>query len=145
MSVASKAIHNPEEDPSRKPIRLQSSAKYFGSQKFPILDNSSLDFYELGELLNSFTRAVVFCDSKAAIFAENSSSTPASNILDSKKLLLSLSECSKRIALHWIPGDCGVTGNELADHLMKKELPFTRQQGKLSLLPVPIVLLREKK
>ncbi|GFR15914.1 hypothetical protein TNCT_293301 [Trichonephila clavata] len=84
----------------------------------------------LEELLNSFTRAVVFCDSKAAIFAENSSSTPASNILDSKKLLLSLSECSKRIALHWIPGDCGVTGNELADHLMKKGASIHQTTGK---------------
>ncbi|GFT58498.1 hypothetical protein TNCV_1249881 [Trichonephila clavipes] len=36
--------------------------------------------------LNGFTRAAVFCDSKAPIFAVNSNSTPASsNILDCKK------------------------------------------------------------
>ncbi|GFU80040.1 RNase H domain-containing protein [Trichonephila clavipes] len=72
--------------------------------------------------LNSLTRAVVFCDSKAAIFAVNSNSPPASaNILDCKKLLQSLSEYSKQIVLQWIPGHCGVTGNELVDHLAKKE------------------------
>ncbi|GFT97849.1 hypothetical protein TNCV_2167611 [Trichonephila clavipes] len=48
--------------------------------------------------LNSFTRAVVFCDSK-----------------------MSLSEYSKKIVLQWIPGHCGVTGYEFEDHLAKKE------------------------
>ncbi|GFW25278.1 hypothetical protein TNCV_5088441 [Trichonephila clavipes] len=59
--------------------------------------------------LNSFTRAVVFCDSKAAIFAVNSNSPPdSSSILDCKKLLQSLSEYSKQIVLQWIPGHCSV-------------------------------------
>ncbi|GFV91035.1 RNase H domain-containing protein [Trichonephila clavipes] len=71
--------------------------------------------------LNSFTRAVVFCDSKAAIFAVNSNSPPASsNIRDYEKLLQSLSEYSKQIVLQWIPGHCGVTGDEFTDHLAKK-------------------------
>ncbi|GFY34090.1 uncharacterized protein LOC103524116 [Trichonephila clavipes] len=71
--------------------------------------------------LNSFTRTVVFCDSKTAIFGVNSNSPPASsNILDSKKLLKSMSEYSKQIILQWILGHCGVTGNEFANHLAKK-------------------------
>ncbi|GFU69547.1 hypothetical protein TNCV_1351071 [Trichonephila clavipes] len=77
--------------------------------------------------LNSFTRDVVFCDSKAANFAVNSNSPSASsNILDCKKLLQSLSEYSKHIFLKGIPGHCGVTGNELVDHLQGRELPFNR-------------------
>ncbi|GFW32150.1 hypothetical protein TNCV_2601761 [Trichonephila clavipes] len=56
-----------------------------------------------------------------AIFAVNSNSTPASgNILDCKKLLQSLFEYFKEILLLWIPGHCGVIGNELADYLSKK-------------------------
>ncbi|GFV07613.1 hypothetical protein TNCV_4941161 [Trichonephila clavipes] len=92
--------------------------------------------------LNSFTRAVFFCDSKAAIFAVNSNSPPTSSgILDCKKLLQSLSDppvirnpwstdryrdekvlehFSEQIVVQWIPGHCGVTGNEFADHLAKK-------------------------
>ncbi|GFR32717.1 hypothetical protein TNCT_285971 [Trichonephila clavata] len=71
--------------------------------------------------LNSFTRAVGFCDSKAEIFAVSSNSTPASsNILDCKKPLQGLSEYSKQIVLQWISGYCSVTGNELEDHLAKK-------------------------
>ncbi|GFY22652.1 RNase H domain-containing protein [Trichonephila clavipes] len=51
----------------------------------------------------------------------NSNSTPASsNILDCKKLLQSLSEYSKKFVLQWIPGHCGVAGNELVHHLTKK-------------------------
>ncbi|GFU57221.1 RNase H domain-containing protein [Trichonephila clavipes] len=91
-------------------------------------------------LMNSFTRDVVFCDSKAAIFANNlNSSAASSNILDCKKLLQSLSEYSKQIVLQWIPGHCGVIGNEFADHLAKmgasiqqitrKAVPFTSARG----------------
>ncbi|GFT28083.1 hypothetical protein TNCV_644711 [Trichonephila clavipes] len=51
----------------------------------------------------------------------NSNSTPASsNILDCKKTATSLSEYSEQIVLQWIPGNCGVTGTEFADHLAKK-------------------------
>ncbi|GFQ64831.1 hypothetical protein TNCT_307601 [Trichonephila clavata] len=35
-------------------------------------------------------------------------------------MLKSLSEYSKQIVLQWISGDCGVTGNEFANHLAKK-------------------------
>ncbi|GFW22253.1 hypothetical protein TNCV_1430071 [Trichonephila clavipes] len=56
---------------------------------------------------DSFAWAVVFSDSKAAIFTVNSNSTPASsNILDCKKLLQCLSDYSKQIVLHWISGHC---------------------------------------
>ncbi|GFX76909.1 hypothetical protein TNCV_3279441 [Trichonephila clavipes] len=86
--------------------------------------------------------AFVFCDSKTVTFAVNSNSTPASsNILDGKKRPQSLSEDSKEIVLKWIPGHCGVTGKELADHLAKKGASI--QQGKLSLLPVLSILLRK--
>ncbi|GFQ91817.1 uncharacterized protein LOC103523915 [Trichonephila clavata] len=68
--------------------------------------------------LNIFIRAVVFCDSKAAVFAVHSNSTPASfNILDCKKLLKSLSE---EIVLQGIHGHGIVAGNVFADHLAKK-------------------------
>ncbi|GFU22502.1 hypothetical protein TNCV_1304131 [Trichonephila clavipes] len=36
------------------------------------------------------------------------------------KTINSLSECSVEIVLLWIPGLCGVTGNELVDHQAKK-------------------------
>ncbi|GFT70081.1 hypothetical protein TNCV_4690231 [Trichonephila clavipes] len=68
--------------------------------------------------------------------AVNSNSTPASsNILDSKKLLHSLFQYSKEIALKWIHGHCSVTSKELVDYLAKngasiqettrKAIPFT--------------------
>ncbi|GFQ82090.1 hypothetical protein TNCT_515231 [Trichonephila clavata] len=83
---------------------------------------SVVDLAQLHCHLNSFTRAVALRHSKAAIFATNSNSTPASsNILDCKKLLQGLTEFSKQMVLQWIPGHCGVTGNELVDHLAKKE------------------------
>ncbi|GFT75998.1 nuclear receptor-binding protein [Trichonephila clavipes] len=86
--------------------------------------------------LNSFIRAVVFCDSKVAVFAVNSNSPPASSsILDCKKLLQSLSEYSKQIVLQWMPEYCIVTGNEFGDylakkrasiqHIIRKAVPFT--------------------
>ncbi|GFU87844.1 hypothetical protein TNCV_964001 [Trichonephila clavipes] len=36
------------------------------------------------------------------------------------KLYKSLSEYTKQIVLQWIPENCSVTGNEVADHLAKK-------------------------
>ncbi|GFV69544.1 RNase H domain-containing protein [Trichonephila clavipes] len=99
---------------------------YLTTGKFATAFDGEVDALQvvLGQLhchLNSFTRAIVFCDSKAATFAVNSNSTPASsNILDCKKLLQSLSEYSKQIVLQWIPGHCGTSGNEFADHLAKK-------------------------
>ncbi|XP_015922042.1 uncharacterized protein [Parasteatoda tepidariorum] len=71
--------------------------------------------------LNSFVMAVIFCDSKAEIFAVISNTTPVSfNILECKELLQGLFGLSKEIVLQWIPGHCGVAGNELVDHLAKQ-------------------------
>ncbi|GFR12736.1 hypothetical protein TNCT_85341 [Trichonephila clavata] len=97
---------------------------------------------QLHRHLNSFTSAVGFRDSKAVIFdVESSNSTVSSNIFDCKKLLQSLSAYFKEIVLQWISGHCVVSGNELVNHLAKKrELPFKRQQEKLSLLPLPSLL-----
>ncbi|GFX15948.1 hypothetical protein TNCV_522551 [Trichonephila clavipes] len=67
---------------------------------------------------HGLTRAVVFCDSKAAIFDVDPNYPPVfSNTFDCKILLQSLSE---QIVLQWIPRHCGVTGNEFSDHLTKK-------------------------
>ncbi|GFT11092.1 integrase catalytic domain-containing protein [Trichonephila clavipes] len=86
------------------------------TQKTDLRQSSSFSSFDL-----RIYWAVVFCDSKAAIFAVNSNSPPASSsILDCKKLLQSLSEYSKQILLQWIPGHRGVTCNEFADHLEKK-------------------------
>ncbi|GFW69667.1 RNase H domain-containing protein [Trichonephila clavipes] len=99
---------------------------YLTMRKFPIAFDGEVAALQvvLAQLhchLNSFTRAVVFYDSKAAIFAVSFNSPPASSsILDFKKLLQSLPEYSKQIVLQWIPGHCGVTGIQFADYLAKK-------------------------
>ena len=71
--------------------------------------------------LRSFKRAVSFCDSKTTILGVNSSITPiSSDIIEGKNLLKCLHVLPKQVVLQWIPGHCGVSGNELADYLAKQ-------------------------
>ena len=65
--------------------------------------------------------AVIFCDSKVAILAVNSNTNPtSSDIIECKNLLRGLYVFSKQVVLQWIPGHCGVAGNERADYLAKQ-------------------------
>ncbi|GFU87737.1 hypothetical protein TNCV_1483881 [Trichonephila clavipes] len=57
-------------------------------------------------------------DSKAAIFAVHSNSLVSSNILDCARNCYRV--CLSTLSIQWIPGHCGVTGNEFADHPAKK-------------------------
>ncbi|GFT34502.1 hypothetical protein TNCV_4124821 [Trichonephila clavipes] len=53
----------------------------------------------------------------------------ATGFQEKRPPMSSLSEYSKEIVLQWIPGHCGVTGNELADHLANKR-PSIQQTRK---------------
>ncbi|GIY27267.1 hypothetical protein CDAR_455761 [Caerostris darwini] len=71
--------------------------------------------------LEKFTRAVILCDSRAALVAIVSNNNPkAQDILDCRYHLENLASLEKTIILQWVPAHCGVPGNEKADFLPKR-------------------------
>ena len=76
---------------------------------------------------DKFERAVIFCDSKAAILSAASTETKISReARDCQDLIRQLKGKHKQIALQWIPGHCQITGNEQADVLAKKGAKITQ-------------------
>ena len=74
---------------------------------------------------NKFERAVIFCDSKAAILSVASTETKISTeARDCQDLIRQLKGKHKQIALQWIPGQ--IAGNEQADELAEKGAKITQ-------------------
>uniref|UniRef100_A0A0R3TKE2 ribonuclease H n=1 Tax=Rodentolepis nana TaxID=102285 RepID=A0A0R3TKE2_RODNA len=68
-----------------------------------------------------FTKAVILSDSQSAIDSIGNRKTPkTAEIKECRKLYELLREKNKTVVLQWIPGHCGIKGNELADTLAKK-------------------------
>ena len=79
----------------------------------------------LNELIcrsSSFAKVVILSDSQAAISSIGNYIQPPINnyVLDSRRIIKSLTQLNKAVALQWIPAHCGITGNEAADFLAKK-------------------------
>ncbi|GIY63209.1 hypothetical protein CEXT_489301 [Caerostris extrusa] len=71
--------------------------------------------------LGKFTRAVILCDSRAALLAIVSDNNPKTqDILDCRYHLENLASLEKTIVHQWVPALCGVPGNAKADFLAKK-------------------------
>ncbi|KAJ4446881.1 hypothetical protein ANN_13581 [Periplaneta americana] len=71
--------------------------------------------------MDKFTNAVILSDSKAAILSINKTGHPyTEQINNCQKILATLKERGKTVALQWIPGHCNLHGNEQADTLAKK-------------------------
>jgi hypothetical protein len=63
-------------------------------------------------------RAVIFCDSKAALLSAGSTETVIS--AEARYCQVLIRQGQTQIALQWIPGRCQIVGNEYADALVKK-------------------------
>jgi ribonuclease HI len=71
--------------------------------------------------VEKFSKVVLFSDSQAAIQAIGSNSPPLSDeIFQCRVYLRNLIVKKKHVVLQWIPGHCGVKGNEQADFLARK-------------------------
>ncbi|VDO01487.1 unnamed protein product [Rodentolepis nana] len=68
-----------------------------------------------------FTKAVILSDSQSAINSiENRETHKTAEIKECRKIYELLREKNKTLVLKWIPGHCGIKGNELADTLAEK-------------------------
>ena len=76
---------------------------------------------QLKNFVNHFQKAVIFCDSRAAIEAIAKLHDPKTNrVKNVQDEINSLQQNNKSITIQWIPSHCGLNGNERADLLAKK-------------------------
>lgn len=76
---------------------------------------------QLNNFLDRFDKAVIFCDSKAAISAICNLQDPKIvPVKETQEIIRSLQQKNKKIAIQWIPAHCDLDGNEKADSLAKK-------------------------
>lgn len=88
---------------------------------------------QLNNFLHAFNKAVIFCDSKAAILAVANLQDPKTvQVKEIQEIIKSIQEKNKKIAIQWIPAHCGLDGNEKADFLAKKGTKI-KQIGKTSM------------
>ncbi|GIY54026.1 hypothetical protein CDAR_67411 [Caerostris darwini] len=72
--------------------------------------------------LDKFTRAVILCDSKTAMFPIVSDSNPLTqDILDCRLHLQNLTSLEKNITPQRVPAYCQVSSNKKAGYLVKKD------------------------
>ncbi|XP_071040011.1 uncharacterized protein [Parasteatoda tepidariorum] len=77
---------------------------------------------QLLDLLREFETVVILSDSQAAIQVIGSAGAPTSfEVLQCRELIRRISQENKRIKLQWIPGPCGIYGNDQADLLARKD------------------------
>ncbi|XP_035205241.1 uncharacterized protein LOC118180225 [Stegodyphus dumicola] len=76
-----------------------------------------VDLQQLSLRQSSFRRAVVLSDSTSAIQAISSRECKNICVQQCQKVIKKLSH---KISFQWVPSDCGIYGNEIADMLGKK-------------------------
>ena len=68
-----------------------------------------------------FSKVVLLSDSQSAIYAiANGEAPKTAEVQECRRLYTLLTGMNKTVVLQWIPGHCGIIGNEHADALAKK-------------------------
>lgn len=79
--------------------------------------------------IRHFTNAVILSDSSAAIQAITSSNCKSVQIKECQQIISQLEKLQKHLCFQWIPGHCGIEGNETADMLAKKGCNITQKKN----------------
>ncbi|XP_020298175.1 uncharacterized protein LOC109862511, partial [Pseudomyrmex gracilis] len=93
-------------------------------------------------LVEKWRAVTVFSDSRSVLLAVQARFVPGKSsylVLRIKSLILKLTERGVKVKLVWVPGHCGVTGNERADAFARNAVGCGRDSQIILLEPLQIL------
>ena len=96
-----------------KSVKLENGASIFTAELFAIL--LSLEWIEVQPIYTC-----IFSDCLSAIQAISQFNPKNKFVCDIRHILISIQQQANRVVFEWIPGHCGIKGNEMADQIAKQ-------------------------